>query len=57
MKEYIIDTSGVFGKSPCIYKRVGNVCYPIVYLRRAKNVLNEDYQEVLEILTKKSKRK
>lgn len=57
MKEYILDSSGAFGKTPCIYKRVGNTCYPIIYLRRAKNVLNEDYQEVIELLTKKSKRK
>ena len=57
MKEYIIDSSGMFRKSPCIYKRVGNTLYPIMYLRRAKNVLNEDYQEVIELLTKKSKKK
>lgn len=55
MAEFMFDRT--FSKSPCIYKKVGNTYYPIVYLRRAKNVTNEDYEKVIELLFRKSKRK
>lgn len=53
MKEYVFDAT--LTKSPCIYKKIGNTYYPIVYLRRAKNVTNEDYFEAIELLKKAQK--
>lgn len=55
MAEFMFDRT--ITKSPCIYKRIGNTLYPIVYLRRAKNVTNEDYEKVIELLFRKSKKK
>lgn len=51
MKEYILDRT--LTKAPCIYKRVGNTLYPIVYLRRAKNAMNEDFEEVVNLIANK----
>lgn len=53
MKEYILDRT--LTKAPCIYKRVGNTLYPIVYLRRAKNAMNEDFEEVVNLIAKRKK--
>lgn len=51
MKEYILDRT--INKSPCIYKKVGNTYYPIAYIRRAKNVLSEDFEEVVNLIANK----
>lgn len=53
MKEYILDRK--LTKEPCIYKKVGNTYYPVVYLRRAKNATNEDYEEVVNLIANRKK--
>lgn len=51
MIEYILDKS--ITKRPCIYKQVGNTLYPIMYLAKAKNVTNEEFEKLIKHLITK----
>lgn len=44
MIEFIVDRS--ITKWPCVYKKVGNILYPIMYFHKAKNASNEDFEMV-----------
>lgn len=44
MIELVVDRS--ITKRPCVYKKVGNTLYPIMYFQKAKNASNEDFEMV-----------
>lgn len=52
MTKYILDKSVT--KRPCIYKQVGNTLYPIMYLQKAKNVTNEEFDKLVKHLISKN---
>lgn len=51
MTKYVLDRSVT--KRPCIYKQVGNTLYPIMYLHKAKNVTNEEFDNLVKYLISK----
>lgn len=48
MVELVVDRS--ITKRPCVYKKVGNALYPIMYFHKAKNASNEDFEMVYNYL-------
>ena len=52
MTKYLMDKSIM--KRPCIYKQVGNTIYPIMYLQKAKNVTNEEFDKLVKYLISKN---
>ncbi len=52
MTKYVFDRSVT--KRPCIYKQVGNTLYPIMYLQKAKNVTNEEFDNLVKHLISKN---
>ena len=50
-EEYVFDKT--LTKRPCIYKRVGNTLYPVLYFQKAKGATNEDYEKIVEHLIRK----
>jgi hypothetical protein len=53
MTKYVLDRSVT--KRPCIYKQVGNTLYPIMYLQKAKNVTNEEFDNLVKYLISEKK--
>ena len=50
-EEYVFDKT--LTKRPCIYKKVDNVLYPVLYFQKAKGATNEDYEKIVEHLIRK----
>ena len=44
--EYVFDRT--LTKSPCIYKQVGCVISPVMYLKKAKHATDEDFERIIE---------
>lgn len=42
-------------KRPCIYKKVDNVLYPIMYLAKAEGATDEDFNKIIDFLLHKAK--
>ena len=54
MIEFVIDRTVT--KRPCVYKKVGNTLYPIIYFHKAKNASNGDFEALYNyIIGKKVK--
>jgi len=47
-EEYILDRT--ITKRPCIYARIGNALYPILYFQKAKGAPDEEFEKLLDIL-------
>ena len=50
-EEYIFDKTLTI--RPCIYKKVDNVLYPVLYFQKAKGATDEDYGKIVEHLIRK----
>ena len=53
--EYILDRT--LTKRPCIYARIGNALYPILYFQKAKGAPDQEFERVLDILIPKTDKK
>ena len=42
-------------KRPCIYKKVDNALYPIMYLAKAEGASDEDFNKIIDFLLHKAK--
>lgn len=54
--ELIFDKSGFGGvKGPVIYRKEENTLKPILYIRKAKHATDEEFEQVINFLTKHKK--
>ena len=53
IEEFILDRT--ITKRPCIYKKVGNTLFPVMYLQKAKGASDEDFEKILEHIKRQTK--